>query len=223
MKSIFRDNKHFLIPYLLFLLAGGIIIMLNEKGKLHLFFNQYHHPVADKILPLTTELGHGVAAVIATILLLFVKYRYAIIVGLANILSGAIAQGLKQMVFSDAPRPYKLLEGVKQLYLVPGIDMHSYYSFPSGHATTAFTLYFCLALIARNGWVKALLFLLSLSVAFSRVYLSQHFFSDIYAGSLIGVAVSLTVFYLVENSRRFRDQKWLDNGLLKRKDIQKQQ
>jgi membrane-associated phospholipid phosphatase len=216
MKSIFRDNRPFLVPYLLFLLAGGALIMLSEKGKLHLFFNQYHHPFTDKLFILATELGNGITALIVTFLLLFVRYRYAIIVGAANIISGLIAQLLKQMMFSDAPRPSKFFEGVKELYLVPGIDMHSYYSFPSGHTTTAFTLYLCLALIVRNNWIKALLFVLSLSVAFSRVYLSQHFFNDIYAGSLIGVIVSLLVYYLVENSRRLKGQKWLDSALIKR-------
>jgi membrane-associated phospholipid phosphatase len=195
MKDISRENRPFLIPYLLFLITGGIVLLLSEKKDLHLFFNSYHHPAADSFFTYITYLGDGVTA---------------------NIVSSLITQGMKQLVFPDSPRPSRFFEGIKDLYLVPGVDVHSFYSFPSGHTTVAFTLYFCLALIARNKWLKGLLFLLSLTVSYSRIYLSQHFFSDVYAGSVIGVIVSLVVFYTIENSRRLKGQQWLDDALLKR-------
>ena len=217
MKTIFRENKPFLIPYLVFLAIGGITLFLNEKGKLHLFFNHYHHPVADRIFEYITYLGDGVTVLIATIMALFVRYRYAILIGGANFISALITQGLKQLVFNDVSRPSKFFEGVKDIYFVPGVEMHSSYSFPSGHTTAAFTLYLCLALLTHNKWLKSFLFILSLAIGFSRVYLSQHFFNDIYAGSLIGVTISLTMFYIIENSRRFNDQKWLDRALFSRK------
>jgi membrane-associated phospholipid phosphatase len=215
MKNIFRDNKHFLLPYLVFLLAGGIALLLNEKGKLHLFFNQFHHPAADTFFAFVTYLGDGYIVLIIAILSLFIKYRYAILIGGANIISACITQFLKQFVFSDVARPYKFFQNVHEIYLVPGVRMHSSFSFPSGHTTAAFTLYLCLALITPNKLLKGSLFLLSLIVAFSRVYLSQHFFNDIYAGSLIGVTVSLVMFYIIENSRRFQGQAWLNNALMK--------
>lgn len=215
MKDIFRENKLFLLPYLLFLLAGGIVLAIAQKAELHLFFNQYHHPIADFLFPFITFLGDGYAVVIATIIALFTRYRYAILIGAANIVSGLITQGLKHLVFSDHPRPVRFFEGLHEIYLVPGVTNYGSYSFPSGHTTAAFTLYFCLALIIRRKWLKGLLFLLSLTVGFSRVYLSQHFFSDIYAGSIIGVTISLIIYYILENSRRYNEQKWLDKALLR--------
>ena len=41
-------------------------------------------------------------------------------------------------------------------------------------------------------------------VAFSRVYLSQHFLIDIFAGSMIGVSVTLTLYLVFYHD----DQKW---------------
>lgn len=215
MKDIFRENKSFLLPYLLFLVVGGIVLAIAQKAELHLFINQYHHPVSDFIFRFVTYLGDGYAVVIATIIALFARYRYAILIGAANIISGLTTQGLKRLVFADHPRPMRFFEGLHDIYLVPGVNTYSSYSFPSGHTTAAFTLYLCLALIIKNKWLKALLFLLSLIVGFSRVYLSQHFFSDIYAGSIIGVVISLSIYYILENSRRYNQQKWLDHALLR--------
>jgi membrane-associated phospholipid phosphatase len=216
MKDIFRENKLFLLPYLLFLMIGGIVLAINEKADLHLFLNQYHHPVSDLFFRFITYLGDGYAVVIITIIALFVKYRFAILIGAANIISSLITQGLKHFVFDDLPRPVRFFEGVREIYLVPGVDNYGSFSFPSGHTTAAFTLYLCLALITRHRGVKALLFFLSLAVGFSRVYLSQHFFSDIYAGSIIGVTISLGIYYILERWRRYNELKWLDSALMKR-------
>ena len=216
MSDIFRENKFFLLPYLLFLAIGGIALAIAQKADLHIFFNSYHHSAADYFFRFVTYLGDGYAVLIAAIIALFVRYRYAILIAAANIISGSITQGLKHLVFDDHPRPVKFFEGLHEIYLVPGVTNYSSYSFPSGHTTAAFTLYLCLALIVKNKKLKVLLFLLSLVVGFSRVYLSQHFFSDIYAGSIIGVVISLSIYYLLESSRRYNNQKWLDKALLKR-------
>jgi membrane-associated phospholipid phosphatase len=45
--------------------------------------------------------------------------------------------------------------------------------------------------------LRAGLFLLALIAAYSRVYLSQHFFEDIYAGSFVGLIAALVAHRLV--------------------------
>lgn len=217
MSTIFRRNAPFLIPYLLFLLAGGIVLAFIPKADLHLFFNRYHHPLADVFFTYLTYLGDGITVIIAVILALLVKYRYAILIGAANIISAIITQGLKQFVFTGTPRPRRFFEGLHDLYLVPGVAVYSSNSFPSGHTTAAFTLYFCIALLIDNKWGKALFFLLSLMIGFSRIYLSQHFFSDVYTGSIIGVSIAFITYYIIGNSRRLQSRSWLDSSLPVRK------
>lgn len=70
-------------------------------------------------------------------------------------------------------------------------------SFPSGHSLGAFALFSLLAffLPKRSGYVTAMFFL-AISVGVSRVYLVQHFWQDVYAGSLVGVVLAMAVFSL---------------------------
>ena len=86
------------------------------------------------------------------------------------------------------------------------------YSFPSGHAVAASALYITLALIAAHGerrqrprriliWSGVAVAVL---VAWSRVYLGVHYFSDVVGGLLLGGAGSVAASRVL--SRANRDQ-----------------
>jgi membrane-associated phospholipid phosphatase len=122
-----------------------------------------------------------------------------LIVGLSSTIASLSAQLLKRTIFHDSPRPKRFFEGIHDLYFVPGIDNHMNFSFPSGHATSAFALYFSMALIITNKRLKLFLFIIALLAAYSRVYLSQHFFEDIYAGSIIGVITAFFIYITIQN------------------------
>lgn len=61
-------------------------------------------------------------------------------------------------------------------------------SFPSGHAATAFSIAWVLALRWRR--LFPLWFLLAATVAFSRMYLNRHYLSDVLAGAALGMLVA---------------------------------
>ena len=149
-------------------------------------------------------------AVLVVIMLLAVRFRYALIVGISNIVASSITQFLKNTIFNDVVRPKKFFEGIEDIYFVPGVENFSYNSFPSGHSTCAFALYFSLALIVKNRVYKLLLFFVALFVGYSRIYLSQHFFEDVYAGSLIGVGTSIIVFYFIQKNNK----PWFERSLI---------
>ena len=73
-------------------------------------------------------------------------------------------------------------------------------SFPSGHSATAFAT----AIVVGFAYPRLRLPLLALAavVALSRVYLGMHYWSDVLAGSLLGVAVGLAAVWLVRLVRR---------------------
>jgi membrane-associated phospholipid phosphatase len=81
-----------------------------------------------------------------------------------------------------------------------------HYSFPSGHATTAFALYGLLAYFLYRHYDKSrnqhiylwAALILSVIVGFSRIYLGVHYLSDVLAGFLLGLLWLLLGISLVE-------------------------
>lgn len=65
-------------------------------------------------------------------------------------------------------------------------------SFPSGHSTTALSAACTLALFFPR--FRILFFLAGLLIAASRVILTQHYLSDIIAGSVLGFLTTLLIF-----------------------------
>jgi membrane-associated phospholipid phosphatase len=120
---------------------------------------------------------------------------------------------LKHIISTDLP--VSAFENYNHLVLplVQGVEMYHGNSFPSGHASTFFMFCTCCVVFLtfhyiREGKLRDLrtkiLFnvtLLSLLVfatlaAFSRVYLSQHFLSDVCVGSIIGFTTPFLMLYL---------------------------
>jgi membrane-associated phospholipid phosphatase len=211
VKHIFKSNISFLLPYLIYILVGAFVLVYNTKVDLHLTFNNFHSAFFDSLFYYVTYLGDGFMALMTVIILFTIKYRYALITAFSSIISAAITQTLKHTIYDDVLRPKKFFEGVHDLYLIPGVDNHLYNSFPSGHATSAFALFFSLALITKRHTLKTVLFIVALLTAYSRIYLSQHFFEDVYAGSLIGLATTMTVFYIIQKNHK----PWMENSILK--------
>ena len=206
-----KRNLSFLLPYFIFLGTGGFFLLSYSKADLHLYVNSFHSKVFDFIFKYLTFLGDGIFAVIVIVVFLFVAYKDAIFLACSYALSSLLTQFLKHFVFNDHLRPSKYFEGKASLYYVNGVDLNSYYSFPSGHTTTSFALFLCLALFSSNRLVKFLCFCAALCIAYSRVYLSQHFLEDIYAGSLVGVGTTLLLYFIL--SRLFSTKQL--NGSLR--------
>lgn len=211
MRAILKNNTYFLLPYLIFIIVGAVLLAINTKTELHLTFNSFHTTFFDTFFMYLTYLGDGVTALLVIIILLTVKYRYAVIMAVANVLAALVTQTLKHTVFSDVVRPKKLFDTLETgLYYIPGVENHLYNSFPSGHTTEAFSLYLTFALFTENKKFKFLFFTLALLVGYSRIYLSQHFFEDVYAGSVIGTVVTLIVYFYINKSKK----SWLDKSLI---------
>jgi len=202
MLSFLKKNKAFFIPYFIFLLAGGIALVLWSKTEIHLYINSFHSPFADMFFSAWTWLGLGAMILPVAIILAFVRLRYLIISVLGFLISGGINDLLK--IIFHSPRPQSIFKELhRSLYLVPKVDMYSDFSFPSGHTATGFCMFCLLALYTKNNFFKFLFFLIAFLIAYSRMYLSEHFLKDVYAASLIGVGSALLTYYWVMNGRVF--------------------
>lgn len=209
MWLIIKQNKLFFIPYLFFIVISLFFLCVYSKSEIHIFFNHYNHKAADILFQILTFSGNGSLTAFTVLIYLFIKYRYAILIAFSGIVSGIIVQILKLLIFPDMQRPKTFFEGVYDLYLVEGVKLHGYHSFPSGHTATAFALFLVLAVINKNHGLKFMFFIFAFFIGYSRIYLSQHFLNDVVAGSLTGVLFSLVTIMMVNSYNK----PWIEKSL----------
>lgn len=176
--------------YILFFVIGLFFVIRETKRELHLDINAYHTSFFDIFFKYITYLGDGIMFGIFIIVSFFRNKLLSLTFVVSGILTLVLAQFFKKVVFSGTPRPVELI-GADSLYLIEGVKMAHWNSFPSGHTTTAFAIATVLILQIQNKWVQLLLLLVAMLAGFSRVYLSQHFVADILAGSLLGIFIGV--------------------------------
>jgi membrane-associated phospholipid phosphatase len=210
MLSTIKRNAWFLIPYTIVALISLIVLLVYTKADIHLYLNAYYNDFGDFFFKYLTILGDGIFIPFLAIILTFIRFRHAFYLVLTYAISGLFTQLLKRAFFWHVPRPTKFFEGIAQLHLVPGVEQLGMKSFPSGHSTTAFAIMICFAIIVRNNFAKLVFFILATLVAYSRVYLSQHFLVDILTGSFIGTLTGLLLNRYIASLK----WNWLDKNIL---------
>jgi membrane-associated phospholipid phosphatase len=193
----------------MFLAAGITLVLSIPKPELHLFLNSAHGPASDGFFRVITFLGDGWFALVFSLVFVFYRWRYFLMMILSFSISGRLGQLLKRLVFPGAGRPLAFLEEMQGLALVEGVELHTSLSFPSGHTTTAFAVLVLAGLISRRRILVFTSILLACLVAYSRVYLSQHFLSDVLAGSVAGILSALFFYWYF----RRLEAPWLDKKL----------
>jgi len=186
-----------------------IISLLIPKGNDVLWINGNHSEFSDSFFTFITYGGDGKIFVPLIIILLFIRFSHAIVAVSAWAGHGLICSLLKRLVFPDMLRPTGIIDN-DLLYFVPGVDVHANYSFPSGHTATAFCFAIVVALLLRRRSVLIILVAFALLVAYSRVYLLQHFLIDVAGGALIGTSVAMLTWYLFE---AYGKAEWLGRRL----------
>jgi len=203
--------------YLVFFLLGMTGVLLLDKGEPVLWFAQHRTEWANLSFQGLTLLGDGLLIPIVVIGMLFVRFKYSILllmIGLGQLLGAAF---FKRVVFGNTPRPLRFFDPVDLNWLVPGIDTHSNYAFPSGHTITAFGLFTFLSLVIDKKWASMVCLSLAILAGLSRIYLFQHFLEDVLAGSVVGVAISAGIYYIARNWATFWENPDLNRSLLKLK------
>lgn len=76
---------------------------------------------------------------------------------------------------------------------------YAWISFPSGHSATAFSVAIVIATLYPR-WRFAAFFAAAL-IAFSRIFLAQHYISDVIAGSFLGILSSILLYNLYFKSK----------------------
>ncbi|SDG66214.1 PAP2 superfamily protein [Prevotella communis] len=206
----------YVIPYLLLLTAILVMMYIYPKPELHLMLNSFHSGVLDFFFKFYTLMAEWPLYVLAFLPSLWKRNKMTLFFAMCELTGGTILQILKHTISN--PRPVSVFEDYPDLVLplVQGVDMHHSNSFPSGHASTFFMFCTCSVIVlayffSRKDALKTLrnqilfdvalvaLLVLAAMGAYSRVYLSQHFLSDVCVGSIIGFTTPFLMFWLCRN------------------------
>ncbi|BDD04084.1 hypothetical protein AUTU_15670 [Aureibacter tunicatorum] len=199
--------------YIFYMVGLGALLLIYPKGQLELWLNDQHTQFGDLFFKYVTYLGDGALFAVLGIATLFVRYSYFVLLAKIIVLQTLIVQVMKRFVF-DLPRPKLFFENYDvALNFVEGVKVHGHHSFPSGHTASAFVIFIFLSLILKNRYFTIFGLLVAGLVGISRVYLLQHFFVDIFFGSIIGVFSVAVVWRLYEVNR----MPWLNSPFMMKK------
>ena len=193
--QLLHENRVILFSYLALITFALIELAVHGKGNLHLIINQWHTPFLDAAFIVITQFGNGWMVLLIFILLLFIRYGYALLHLAIQLTITLVVQFSKHVLFPGTLRPSAFFGDHSSLYTIKGYPLHHYFSFPSGHAATAFGIFILLLLLSRRQVFRYLWFLTAIITAWSRVYLSQHFLGDIVAGSVIGLTMAFILYH----------------------------
>lgn len=155
----------------------------------------------DTIMPHITVLGNaGILWIaIAVVLLLVPKTRRCGLAMGAALILCLLSANLCIKPLVHRARPFTLDAGI-QLLINPPTD----FSFPSGHTCSGIAAAFVILRYYRKAGIAAALF--ALAIAFSRIYLMVHYFSDVLVGACLGLICGFIGYRLTEYSFKKPDQ-----------------
>lgn len=143
---------------------------------------------------LVTELGGEVMFIVVGLVVFWCCDKRFSLYYLVNFLLASITVNIiKNLV--HRPRPYTLDSGVGVGEPTEG------FSFPSGHTQSAASMATALGIkygVRRKNLPLTIVMGLWIAlVGFSRVYLGQHYFSDVVVGAVIGIGMSYAAYYVL--------------------------
>jgi membrane-associated phospholipid phosphatase len=213
-KDVLYKIRYLFIPYIVVLCACLGVKVLYTRPQIFFAVNGIHSEFADWIEPYITNIGDGYTIIVISLILLLYNYRTSFLMITSYAVTAITAQILKYSF--DAPRPRLYFKDqLAHIHFVKGLYVLAVHSFPSGHTVTAFSAGVVITYLAKDkGWGIVLLFI-ALMVGYSRMYLSQHFFEDILAGSVIGVLVTVIWISYIDRQSFINSPRW-NRGLLRK-------
>ena len=166
-----------LIGLTTFLGNQSFFLLLNYDGGRYI----------DKFFAIITTGGEVIPWVAGLIfILIWRKYLLWLLVA-CFVISTIFVQGIKN-VLPEQPRPTKAITNIKLVHTVEGVELYKVHSFPSGHTSAAFTVFFILCLAIEKRWIIPIGIIYASLVGYSRIYLAEHFPIDVGGGMLIAIA-----------------------------------
>ncbi len=215
IQKLIREKAWYFTALAMLLIIGGMLVLANEKGAAILFFNDHRSAGGDIFFRWVTRLGEEPVYVLAAIYFLFIRYRYVVMLPVIGLAVTLVAFATK--TFFAMPRPlsyFRSLNMEEKLKLIEGVDVYTgATSLPSGHTMSAFAIFGFLAFCLPNRLLSLFFLALACLVGVSRIYLVQHFLSDVWLGALLGTLISVFAYAAIQTRPQDPVQSRLDRSL----------
>ena len=215
LKTLLKSNIYFLIPFVGFLCLGGFLLVTYDKETLFFAINSRYSTLGDFCFKYYTHLGDGIFYLFMAIIFFLFASKYKAIIMLASYaFTSLVAQSIKYNINGQnfRPRSHFWFDS-HRIHFVDGVEIMVSHSFPSGHTTSAFSIFLLFSIFVNNRAFSLLFFTMALMVGFSRMYLGQHFFADVYGGAIIGTILTLITYYLLDSVCKLSVKKSLQKGV----------
>lgn len=181
-------------------LAGCAALFLFLYGKTHSFIliNGYYNPALNVFFSWATWLGDGIIYVPIVLYCIIFNRKFFLPVVFGILIATFLTHFLKRIVFPGELRPISLEAQKIIIHKVPGVAMNREHSFPSGHTGTAFSMALLLVTVMKRRVWAFILPMVAFFVGYSRIYLGQHYVTDVLAGMCVGIVTAFLSLWLYD-------------------------
>ena len=161
--------------------------MLWGKNEAFLYLNANLGLLADKVFEYSSYLAEGWIWIPYFIVLVGMYKNDTAFILMNFLISTLLTQFAKNFIFVTAMRPMASGLDATQIHSVPGVEIHTFNSFPSGHTATAFTLFILTTYLFPNKYALTIGIVYAIVCGYSRIYLAQHFPLDLAGGIFVAL------------------------------------
>jgi membrane-associated phospholipid phosphatase len=193
-----------------FLVVALFLIFFGKKNSFIIINGTYNEEL-DFFFQYITLLGDGVIYIPIVLYSILVNRSFLVPLIAGIIICTVLTHFLKRVVFPDELRPVSLEVQNVIIHKVEDVPVHRMHSFPSGHTSTAFTMALLLSSVMKKKYWAYILPLVAFLVGYSRVYLAQHFVTDVFAGMAVGIISAYLALLAYDKYRSRKTSKQINS------------